>query len=55
MWSKKVSGLIGMFVGGIWFIANLRNFADQGFVAIGMPLIIFSLGAIYYFKNKGEN
>lgn len=50
MWNKKTSGLIGMVVGGIWFIANLRHFDEQGFVAIGMPLIIFTLG-LYRFRK----
>lgn len=50
MWNKKTSGLIGMVVGGIWFIANLRHFDEQGLVAIGMPLIIFSLG-LYCFRK----
>ena len=55
MWSKKTSGLIGMFVGGIWFLAGLRNFSEQGLVAIGMPLIIFTLGFIYFRKGSNES
>ena len=55
MWSKKTSGLIGMFVGGIWFLAGLRNFSEHGFVAIGMPLIIFTLGFIYFRKGSDES
>ncbi len=54
MWSKKTSGLIGMIVGAIWFFANVRHFSEQGFVAIGMPIIIFVLGVIYFFKGDGE-
>lgn len=51
MWSKKTSGIIGMVVGAIWFFANIRHFDEQGFVAIGMPLIIFTLGVIFYRKG----
>ena len=43
MWSKKTSGVIGMIVGGAWFLLNLRHFEEQGFVAIGLPIIIFVL------------
>ncbi len=53
MWSKKTSGLIGMVVGGIWFLANVRHFSEQGFVAIALPVIIFALGVIY-FRNGGN-
>jgi hypothetical protein len=54
MWSKKTSGLIGMIVGALWFVANVRHFSEQGFVAIGMPIIIFVLGVVYFFKDDGE-
>lgn len=54
MWSKKTSGLIGMVVGGVWFLVNLRHFSEQGFVAIGLPLIIFVLGVIYFRKDGNE-
>jgi hypothetical protein len=54
MWSKKTSGLIGMIVGVIWFLANVRHFSEQGFVAIGMPIIIFVLGAVYFRKGSSE-
>ena len=54
MWRKKTSGLIGMVVGGIWLISNLRYFSQQGFVAIGMPLFIAALGAYYFFKGSSE-
>lgn len=54
MWGKKTSGLIGMVVGGIWFVANLRHFNEQGFVAVGMPAIIFALGLIYFRKGSSE-
>jgi hypothetical protein len=54
MWSKKTSGLIGMIVGAIWFLANVRHISEQGFVAIGMPIIIFVLGVVYFRKGIGE-
>jgi hypothetical protein len=54
MWSRKTSGLIGMVVGGAWFLANIRHVSEQGFVAIGMPLIIFVLGIIYFRKGSDE-
>ena len=54
MWSKKTSGVIGMAIGSIWFLANVRHFSDQGFVAIGMPIIIFVLGLIYFRKGNAE-
>jgi hypothetical protein len=52
MGSKKTSGLIGMIVGGVWFLANLRHFSEQGFIAIGLPIIIFILGFIYFRKDS---
>ena len=55
MWSKKTSGLIGMVVGGIWLLANVRHFSEQGFVAVGMPVIIFVLGLIYFRKGSAES
>lgn len=54
MWSKKTSGLIGMVVGGGWLLWNLQYFSQQGFVAIGMPLIITALGAYYFFKSSED-
>lgn len=54
MWSKKTSGLIGMLVGGIWLLANVRHFQEQGFVAIGMPLLILVLGIVYYLSAQRE-
>jgi len=49
---KRISGLIGMVVGGVWFAHNLQYFNQQGFVAISMPAIIFVLGVVYFFKGK---
>ncbi|MDQ9171414.1 hypothetical protein Q8A64_13450 [Oxalobacteraceae bacterium R-40] len=54
MWSKKTFGLIGMALGAAWFVANVRHFAEQGFVAIGMPIILFILGVIYFRKGSAE-
>ena len=44
---KAGSGLLGIVVGGIWFANNYQHFEEQGFVAIGMPLILVVVGAIY--------
>jgi hypothetical protein len=55
MWNKKTSGLIGMVIGGGLLIANFRHFSEQGFVAIGMPLILIVAGAVYFFNNRNEN
>jgi hypothetical protein len=41
-----------MVFGGIAFAHNLQFFKEQGFVAIGMPLIIFFLGVVYFFRAK---
>jgi len=49
---KRVSGLIGIVVGGIWFAYNLQYFGRQGFVAVGLPLIILVLGLVYFFGAK---
>ena len=49
MGGKGMSGLLGMIVGGAWLAANARHFDEQGFVAIGMPLAITVLGAVYFF------
>ena len=46
--SKKTSGIIGMIVGGLWLLNNIQYYSQQGFVAIGMPIIIFTAGLIYY-------
>lgn len=55
MWSKKTSGLIGIIIGGIWLLMNFRHVAEQGFVAIGMPLVITVLGIVYFFKGSNES
>lgn len=45
---KSISGLIGIIVGGAWLVNNWKHFDEQGFVAIGMPLIILALGVVYF-------
>jgi hypothetical protein len=49
---KRVSGLIGIVVGGLWLLYSLQYFSRQGFVAIGMPLLILVLGLVYFFGNR---
>jgi hypothetical protein len=49
---KRLSGLIGIIVGGVWLALNFKHFAQQGFVAIGMPLLILVLGIIYFIRGK---
>ena len=44
---KTISGLVGLVVGGAWLAKNFQHFAEQRFVAIGMPLLITAAGAIY--------
>lgn len=55
MWSKKTSGMIGMIVGGVWFLVNVRHVSDQGFVAIGLPVIIFVLGLVYFRRGLADS
>ena len=55
MYGKRVSGLIGIVVGGAWLAWNMQYFKTQGFVAIGLPLLIFGLGLFYFFgARSGE-
>lgn len=49
---KRASGLVGIVVGGLWLANNVRYFHDQGFVAIGLPLIILVLGLVYFFAGR---
>ena len=51
---KTQAGIAGMAVGGVWLLANLRHFQEQGFVAIGMPLILLVLGGIYFARGRTE-
>lgn len=48
MYRKKVSGLLGIIVGGIWLANNFKYFDEQGFTAIGMPLVILVAGVVYF-------
>ena len=48
---KKISGLLGIIVGGAWLASNFQHFDEQGFVAIGMPAIILVLGIVYFIKG----
>jgi hypothetical protein len=51
---KQKSGLLGMVVGGVWLLVNLRHVPTQGFVAIGMPLLIAVAGVVYFIKGRSE-
>ena len=51
---KMTIGLIGIIFGGAWLLNNLQYFQQQGFVSIGMPLIITVLGAIYFINGKKQ-
>ena len=48
---KKISGLVGIVVGGVWLASNFKHFDEQGFVAIGMPLVILVAGIAYFFSG----
>lgn len=54
MWRKKMSGLIGMVVGAVWFLANIRHFGEQCFVAVGLPIAVFVFGVIYFRHFDGH-
>jgi hypothetical protein len=54
MSKKSLSGLLGIIVGGIWLAMNFKHYGEQGFVAIGMPLIILILGIIYFIRGRNE-
>ncbi len=45
---KVISGLVGIVVGGAWLANNYKYYNEQGFVAIGMPLVILVVGLIYF-------
>jgi hypothetical protein len=49
---KRVSGLIGIVGGGAWLVYSLQFFSQQGFVAVGLPLVILVLGLVYFFGGK---
>ena len=48
---KKISGLVGIVLGGIWLANNFQHFDEQGFVAIGMPLLILGAGVAYFISG----
>ena len=52
MSSRKISGVIGMVVGALWFANNVQHFDRQGYVAVGMPVFLFALGVYYFRKNE---
>jgi hypothetical protein len=54
MSGKRISGLVGMVVGVIWLVHNLPFFKEQGFVAIGMPLVIFVAGVVYFVRGGAQ-
>lgn len=54
MSKKRISGLIGIVVGGVWLLFNFRHFESQGFVAIGMPLVLLVLGIVYFVRGTNE-
>ncbi|HKE48641.1 MAG TPA: hypothetical protein VKB52_11300 [Rhodanobacteraceae bacterium] len=49
---KRISGIIGIVVGGAWLVHGLQYYSQQGFVAIGLPLLIFVLGLVYFFTGR---
>lgn len=51
MSNKKISGLLGMLIGGFWLVLTMDDFQEQGIVAIAIPLVISVLGAVYFFKE----
>lgn len=51
---RRISGLVGMVVGGIWLLVNLRHVKDQGLVAIGLPLVFIALGVWHWVRGRDE-
>lgn len=51
MSSKKWSGMLGIVVGSIWFAFNIKHFDEQGFVAIGMPIILIVAGLVFFLRG----
>ena len=49
---KSISGLIGIVGGGAWLANNFRYFDEQGFVAIGMPLLILVVGIVFFVQGR---
>ena len=40
---KTSSGLLGIVAGGVWLMNNYKYFDEQGFAAIGMPIVLINL------------
>lgn len=55
MSKKSLSGLLGVVVGGVWLANNYKHFDEQGFVAIGMPVVLVVVGAIYLFLGMNAS
>jgi uncharacterized membrane protein YccC len=53
MRSKKISGVIGMVLGAVWFAMNMQHFDQQGYVAVGMPVFLFALG-VYFYRHEDK-
>jgi len=51
MSKAKISGLIGIVVGGAWCANNYQYVDEQGIMAIGMPAILLILGIVYFIKG----
>ncbi|MDJ0760994.1 MAG: hypothetical protein QNJ19_16485 [Woeseiaceae bacterium] len=49
---KSISGLVGIVVGGAWLANNYKYFDEQGFVAIGMPLLILVVGIVFFIQGR---
>lgn len=52
---KSISGLLGIVVGGVWLFNNMQYFDEQGFTAIGMPLIITVAGLVYFIMGMKKS
>ena len=40
---KTSSGLLGIVAGGVWLMNSYRYSDEQGFAAIGMPIVLINL------------
>ena len=48
----SIAGLVGIVIGGAWLANNYKYFDEQGFVAIGMPLLILAAGIVYFVLGR---
>lgn len=55
MSKKSISGLLGIVVGGAWLFNNMQYYDEQGFTAIGIPIIIAAVGAVYFFLGMKKS